>query len=291
VRRLEPLRPAEGWLFGPENARRLAAVRIGFCGVLAVRLAITDYGAVAAQPRALFQPVFYMHLLGGMPSQDGARALQIFGVGAALVAAAGLAIRVSLPVALGCSLVLDGMLNSAGRIIVGDAVLTLCLIVLVASGRAAGEALSLRGRGSRATGVRYGWPIRTMMIVVALTYFFAGVQKWRYSGAAWFTSDNLRWILYGQPHPNDLAFFVADRPLLAHVLAVGALLLETCFPLILLVPRLRWLFIPAAVALHVGIRLTIGLDYSAQWLALLVVFVNWPAVVVRLGRAATPVPT
>lgn len=59
---------------------------------------------------------------------------------------------------------------------------------------------------------------------------------------------------------------VADRPLPAHVFAAGSLLLETCFPLVLFVPRLRWLFIPGVVAMHVGIRLAIGLDYSAQWL-------------------------
>ena len=182
------------------------------------------------------------------------------------------------------------MLNSGGRVIVGEAVLLLCLLVLVASGGAAADAWHLRGPRRNVSGERYGWPIRTAMIALALAYFFAGFQKWRYSGLQWVTSDNLRWILYGQSHPHGLALFIADRPTLAHLFAAGSLLLETLFPLVLFVPRLRWLFIPSAVAMHVAVRFAIGLDYSAQWLTLVIVFVNWPVLVDRL-RATASFPT
>jgi hypothetical protein len=280
-------------VFAREDARRLAAVRIGLCGLLALRLAITDYSTVPAQRAGIFEPHFYMRLFEQMPSPGAVTTLQICGIVAALLAAAGLAIRASLPGAVVCFLVLNGVRNSAGRVIVGDAVLTLCLLVLVACGPAAAEAWAVRRspRGPRKAashGERYGWPIRTAMVAIVLAYFFAGLQKWRYSGLPWVTSDNLRWVLYGQAHPDGLALFIADRPLLAHLLAAGSLLLETFFPLILFVPRLRWLFIPGAVAMHIGIRLAIGLDYSAQWLTLVIVFVNWPVVVAWLGRTLTP---
>jgi len=308
VRRAENLlRRADGWLFAAEDARRLAALRIGLCGLLALRLATTDYGVAARQPE-LFQPHFYMDVFERMPSQEVATTLQICGIVAALLAAAGLAIRASLPLALVCWLVLQGMLNSIGRVIVGDAVLTLCLLVLLACGAAAGEAWSIREplrvfrkfrRGPKAgTSIppdpasrreRYGWPIRTAMIVIALAYFFAGLQKWRYSGLPWVTSDNLRFILYGQSHPDGLALFIADRPLLAHVFAAGSLLLETCFPLVLFFPKLRWLFIPGAIGMHVAIRLALGLDYSAQWLTALIVFVNWPVLVGWIRHAVAPI--
>lgn len=290
----------DGWIFAPEDARRLAAIRIGLCSVLAFRLATVDVGAIATR-RADFRPHFYMDLFQRLPSAETATALQVAGVTAALVAAAGLALRLSLPVAVGCSLFLNGMANDTGRMLVRDALLLLCMLLLVACADAAGDAWTIRGPLRRAfgrvgghpaarRGERYGWAIRTAMIVIALAYFFAGFQKWRYSGVAWVTSDNLRWILYDQPHPNEIALFVADRAVLAHLLAAGALLLETCFPLVLVVPRLRWLFIPGAVAMHVGIRLAMGLDYSAQWLTLLIVFVDWPAVVDRLRRAVSAVP-
>jgi hypothetical protein len=44
------------------------------------------------------------------------------------------------------------------------------------------------------------------------------------------------------------------------------------------------------VAMHVGIRLALGLDYSAQWLTLVIVFVNWPVVVTWLRRAVARLP-
>lgn len=300
------LRRADRWVFGAEDARRLASVRIGLYGLLALRLATTDYRVVAAQPSALFQPVYYMRLLGHMPSQDVAAGLQMLGIAAALVAASGLALRASQAIALGCSLILNGMLNSTGRVVVGDAVPTLCLLVLVASGTAAGDAwtmrVPLRRAGARCSGrtppepladapaepsgPRYGWPIRTAMVTIALTIFAAGFQKLRYGGLAWATSNNLRWILYAASdrasHPRATALFIADRAWLAHLCAAGTLMLELGFPLALFRPRLRWLFIPGVLALHVVIRLATGLDYYAQGLTVLIVFVDWPVVLARL---------
>jgi hypothetical protein len=255
-------------------------VRIGLCLLLAYRLSAHDYDELAAR-RIRFLPHFYMDVFAHMPSPDLSSTLQALGIAAALAAALGLALRITLPVAFVCGLILNGMLNSAGRVMVRDALLMLCLGVIVAAGRAAGDVWAVSAPKRPAFGERYGWPVRTAMIVIALAYFFASVQKWRYSGFAWVTTDNLRWILYAAPHPNDFALFVADRPLLAHLFAAGALLLETAFPLILFVPRLRWLLIPAVVSMHVAIRIALGLDYSAQWLTTLIVFVNWPVVVDR----------
>jgi predicted DCC family thiol-disulfide oxidoreductase YuxK len=145
VRRAESLvRRVDAWVFGAEDARRLAAVRIGLCCLLALRLSSHSYDVIAGQPAALFEPRSYMHLFDRMPSHELAATLQICGMVAALVAAAGLALRVSLPLAFVCSLVLNGMLNSTGKVIYNDALLTLCLLVLVASGDASGEAWSMR---------------------------------------------------------------------------------------------------------------------------------------------------
>jgi hypothetical protein len=283
------MRRAERWIFAPEDARRLAGVRIGLCMLLAYRLASNDYDAAATRD-VHFVPHFYMDVFSRMPSPDATSSLQVVGIAAALAAAGGLLIRITLPVAFLASLVLNGILNSGGRVMVRDALLLLCVLVLIAAGDAARDTWAVGRRRENIVGQRYGWPIRTAMIVIALAYFFAGFQKWRYSGFAWFTSDNLRWILYGQAHPNGLALFIADRPLLAHVFAAGALLLETFFPLVLFVPRVRWLLITAAVSMHVAIQIALGLDYSAQWLTAVIVFVNWPVVVDWTRRTVSPVP-
>ena len=281
------MRTLERFLFAAEDARRLAALRIGLCALLAWRLAIGDYTFVADQPEALFQPVSFMKLFGEMPGHDLTVALQIVGVATALLAAAGLWTRASLPVAFGCALVLNGMLNATGKIIHNDVLLLLCLVPLVASPRAAAAAWSLRlpwsaARRDRAptSGEAFGWPVRTAMVVVALAYFFVGFQKLRFSGIEWITSDNLRWVLYAssdsQSEPNQLALFIADRAWMAHLLAAGTIFLELFFPLALFWPRLRWLFVPGVVSLHLGIWLMMGLDYSAQALTVIIVFVNWP---------------
>jgi hypothetical protein len=282
------MRTLERYLFASGEARRLAALRIGLFGLLAWRLAIGDYTFVAGQPEALFQPVSFMKLLPQMPGHDLTVALQVAGVAAALLAAAGLWTRGTLPVAFACALVLNGMLNATGKIVHNDVLLLLCLVPLVASPRAASAAWSVRlpSRRARAgveppaAGEAYGWPVRTAMVVVVLAYFFVGFQKLRFSGIEWITSDNLRWVLYAssdsQSEPNQLALFVADRAWLAHLLAAGTVFLELFFPLALFVPRLRWLFVPGVVSLHLGIWLMMGLDYSAQALTVIIVFVNWP---------------
>ena len=127
------------------------------------------------------------------------------------------------------------------------------------------------------------------MIVIAFAYLFVGFQKLRYSGLDWMTTDNLRWVLYAssdtQSEPNRLALFVADRAWLAHFLAAATIAIEVGFILCLPFARLRWLFVPGVVGLHLGIGLTMGLDYSAQALAVVMVFVNW-VVVIEAIRAA-----
>ena len=137
-----------------------------------------------------------------------------------------------------------------------------------------------------------GWPVRTAMVVVAGAYFFSGLAKLLHAGPAWVTSGNLRWVLYAssdqQPVPNPYALFVADRPVLAHLLAAATLVVELGFPLVLWRPRLAWLFLPAAVAMHAGIWLAMRLNYSAMAATAVLVMVDWPAVAdrVRGGAAA-----
>jgi len=121
------------------------------------------------------------------------------------------------------------------------------------------------------------------MVVIAGAYSFTGYAKLLHAGPAWVTSGNLRWVLYAssdaQAHPNVAALFVADRPWLAHLFAAGTLAVELGFPLVLWRPRLAWLFVPAVVALHTGIWVAMRLDYYPMAATVLIVFVDWPALV------------
>jgi hypothetical protein len=273
------VRRLERWLFAPGPGTRLAAVRIGLCSVLAIRLAMGPYLDLADQPTALFRPLSFMHLLSAMPPREVVLPLQVIAVCAAVLAAVGWRARITLPIAWLCAVFLNGMLASTGKVVHNDVLLLLCLVPLLparVSDASSLDALLGRGRRSPRISIDYGWPVRTATVVVAGAYFFAGFAKLLYSGPAWVTSDNMRWILYSTSR-SDLAMFIADRPWLAHSLAGGTLLLELSFPLVLWKAKAAWVFVPSAIALHAGIWVTMGLDYSAQAATVLVVLTNWPA--------------
>jgi hypothetical protein len=296
----------ERWLFAPGDGRRLAAIRIGLCSVLAVRLARGLYLSLAGQPAALYRPLSFMKLLPSMPPRTVVWAVQAAGIGAAVLATMGLRTRLSLPVAWVCALVLNGMATSTGKVVHNDVLLLLALVPLLPAPCADAWSIdSIRRRAHRGPGaapptgtwsVRYGWPIRTAMVVVAGGYFFTGLNKLIFSGPAWALGDNLRYVLYAasdaRAAPVHVAIFLADRAWLAHALGVGTLLIELGFPLVLFRPRAAWRFVPGAMGLHLGIWLTLHLDYWAWGATILIVFTNWPWVVERLhaglARGVTP---
>jgi hypothetical protein len=282
-------------MFTPGDPRRLAVLRIGLCGLLAVRLAIGPYRELAAQPAALFRPISFLRLLDRMPPPGVVAGLQALAVAAAVLAAAGLWTRVTLPLAWASALPLVAMTSSLGKVVHNDVLLLLCLVPLLPSPAAAVWSLDARAdRRPPGPGVAFGWPVRTAMVVVAGAYFFSGLAKLLHAGPAWVTGGNLRWVLYAssdqQPVPNPFALFVADRPLLAHLLAAATLAVELGFPLVLWRPRLAWLFLPAAVAMHAGIWLAMRLDYSAMAATALLVMVDWPALATSRHAAAAARP-
>jgi len=292
-------RRLEGWLFAPGDPRRLAAVRIGLCGVLAIRLARGAYAELATQPPALYRPISFLRLLDRMPSPETVAVLQALALSAAVLACVGLLTRVTLPLAWLAALPLVAMTSSLGKVVHNDVLLLLSLVPLLPSPAGAAWSLDARQRRVAGRGTAYGWPVRTAMVVVAGAYFFSGLAKLLHAGPAWVTGGNLRWVLYAasdtQPDPNPFALFVADRPALAHLVAAAALLVELGFPLVLWRPRLAWVLVPAALAMHAGIGLAMHLDYSAMAATVVIVLVDWPALVDRLrepgqGDAPGPVP-
>lgn len=288
------MRRVEAWLFAPGSPRRLAAVRIGLASLLAIRLSRGVYLRLAGQPPALFRPLSFMHALSSMPSRHVVLVAQVIGIAAALLAAIGLRARIALPLAWGCAVLVNGMATSIGKVVHNDVLLLLCLVPLLPARTSdvwSLDALVARyRRDSRETrpsdpGIAYGWPLRTALVVAAGAYFFTGLAKLVFSGPAWVLSGNLRWVLYAasdaRDTPNLLALFVADRPWLAHLVALSTLVVELGFPVVLWRPRAAWFFVPGAVALHAAIWATLGLDYSAWAATVLIQFVDWPLLVER----------
>jgi len=284
--------------FGPGDPRRLAALRIGLCAVLVLRLASrTDvYRSLAEQEPELYRPLSFMTVLHRMPSEPVIVACLAVGIVAATLAAVGLASRTTLAVALVAALALNGMYTAQGKVMHNDVLLVLCLLAIAFARHGDAWSLDARRRGVAARpGPAYGWPVRAAMLAIALGYLIAGLHKIVGSGGlGWASSDNMRWLLYvasdDQGH-NGAALWVAEHAWAAHLGAYGLLATECLFILVLWAPRLAWLFVPAVIALHAGTWVTLRLDYSAWALTVVVVFVNWPALVDRLrpaARAAAP---
>ena len=280
-------------MFAPGDPRRLAAVRIGLCSLLALRLSRPLFVRLAGQPAVLFRPLSFMHLLPAMPSRPVTLAVQIVGVAAAVFAAVGLRARLSLPVAWACGLFLNGMATSVGKVVHNDVTLLLALVPLLPAPSADAWSLDrlLAHRPPAESSTRYGWPVRTAMVVVAGAYFFSGFNKLVFSGPAWVTSGNLRWVLYtasdARARPVAAALFIADRPWLAHLVAAATVIIELGFPLVLWKPNLAWVWVPGAVGLHAAIWATMHLGYSAWAVTAIVVFVPWPVVLATRSRRSS----
>ena len=113
---------------------------------------------------------------------------------------------------------------------------------------------------------RASWPIRAMQLYTASFYLWSVIAKLRVSGLAWIAGGgklqetllrrSAMWGLdeHGQALGNELAFFLAHQPRLLELMGGSVLLMEACFPLVLLVKsqRARVVFLSAVAVFHVA---------------------------------------
>ena len=274
------------WLFGAGDPRRLAAMRIILCLVVAARIARPLFVDLAGQPEPLFRPRSFMHLLDAMPGRGVTIAIQLTTIALLLAGSAGLHSRITVPIAWLGATFLFGMETSLGKVVHHDVLPLLAMIPLLLA--PTGEAWAIDARGREVgPSARVGWPVRTAGLLVAGAYLIAGVSKLAFSGLHWVLGDNLRNILYAASDAhggNALALFVADLPWLASSIAGGALAFELTVWLVLVRPRLVPLYVAWAAALHTGIWLTIGINYVSWAVTVAAVFVDWPTLTDRLPR-------
>ena len=270
-------------LFGPESPSRLRVVQSGLAALVGVRVAVGPFTELDGQPAALFQPPWFLSVLHEMPTEPQIAALQVVGVAAAAVAL-GCAVlgrswwRPAFVTAVASLAVLGGLHASRGKIQHNELLLLwACLPVLFGPSPAAA-----RTSGSEPS-PRWGWPVRASMATIGTIYFLTGAQKVVIGGPAWVFGDNMVNVMWraalADKGPTDaITLFVAERPLLAHLVAAVVVATELGAPAAVVWPRLRPWFVAAIVVLHGSIYLTHGLDYSAWAATVVIVFVDWPAV-------------
>jgi hypothetical protein len=154
-------------------------------------------------------------------------------------------------------------------------------------------------RASRTTQAQalgnYTWPIRLMQLFVAQIYFFSGYAKIVHSGGAWASASNLRdWLLYFNEEDqvrvfHTIGMWLAGMPRVCQLIAVGTLVFELGFIVVLFSNTARRLLVPAAALFHLGILLSMNLSFVN--VPQLLVFADWDAVATRLRRLSKSGPS
>jgi hypothetical protein len=273
------------WLFSPGSELQLTAVITGLAALIGFQLAFFPWAELAQLPPALIRPVPLLFFLHAMPPA-GLIAVQVAGVIAAALAAAGWRRPATLALAWLAYLVLAALRASRGKIQHNDLLLLIGCVPFLLAPATGWLHLATTGRSAR-----WGWPIHTALTFVAGAYFFTGLRKLTVSGIEWVTSDNMRWILYaganGKAKVPEVALYIADRPWLSHLAAAAVMGFELAFPLLLLHRRARPAIVATAFAFHGGTWLTLGLDYWKYAFVVTLLLVDWQPLVVRV-RGAVP---
>jgi hypothetical protein len=163
----------------------------------------------------------------------------------------------------------------------------LMLLALAPSGeRLSVDALIRRRRGhasdaSDASGMSDMaiWPLKVVHVLLAMTYFSAGMSKLIHSGTRWLNGYTLQGHTFGDAlergHP--LGIWLAGQHDLAVALSVFTILLELFFFVSLFLPRLAPLFFLGALGFQVGLYVAAGYDFFQHMVLLtLLLFFLYP---------------
>ncbi|HUQ06296.1 MAG TPA: HTTM domain-containing protein [Kofleriaceae bacterium] len=288
---LAPLRALGGWWFAPAPAERLAALRI-VVGAFAFFYLTTRIGlflGYARFPARDFVPLGVTRLLDAPLASSAYIAILFVTIVLAALFTTGTLYRITAPLFAIALLFLITYRNSWSMPFHTENLLVLHVVALAIS-RAA-DAWSVDSHRSRrphpANPARphhdtavippsesrapaasrvsdaYGWPIRLMAALTALTYVLAGIAKLRLGGMAWAEGeflrdqvavDNLRKVLLGAD-ASPFATPLLEHAWLFEVMAIATLLVELGAPLALAGGRIAAIWAVAAWGFHVGVVL------------------------------------
>lgn len=126
--------------------------------------------------------------------------------------------------------------------------------------------------------LRYGLPLKLVVFLIGIIYFFPGFHKIWTSGLSWAFSDNLRNQMYYKWIELDgwkPALRIDYYPWLYEIAALFTLIFETAFIFWVFDKRGRWLAIAAGLIFHVLTYLTLNISFFYLLLCYIAV-INWP---------------
>ena len=272
-------------LFGPESAARLVTTQTMLVIVIGLRIALTPFATFARVPADLVVPVPALAWLDQLPPTTVIVAVQLLGSAAAVAAAVRRWPRQAFAIAWLSYLFLAGLRASRGKVLHND------LLLLWTSAAFLLAPIPSDGR-DRTRSRRYGWPVRTSIVVTALIYWFAAYHKLRRSGFGWVFSDNLAYVMRwapvaGEPQAPAITHWFGENELVAQLGAGGIITLELMFPIVIWWRTVRPLIAASTVILHIGTWLLLGLDYWVWAVTVPIILIDWSAWV-PLGQRSRP---
>jgi hypothetical protein len=106
--------------------------------------------------------------------------------------------------------------------------------------------------GTGTWSVYAAWPLLLSQAFLALVYLDSGFQKLYFSGLEWMNASTLGYYLVsdGVNRGSPLAGLVLEHAGLVQCLAIASLVFEMTFWLIVLKPRLAWVYVPVGLGFH-----------------------------------------
>lgn len=259
------------WWDAPAPAQRLASLRVAVGGFALVYLVVrsSSLASVAAFSAAEFQPVGVVSVLAAPLPIAWVYAIQSLAVLSGVAFVLGAGFRLVGPLFALLLLWVTSYRSSWGMIFHTDNLLVLHVLVLGLSPAADALSWDARREPGEAVHARFGWPIRALATVTAITYVLAGVAKLKLSGGEWLGGDllrahiaydNLRKIELGSGFSPLGVWLVRHKAVFAP-LAAGTMLIELGAPLALLHRRVALVWCLAAWAFHVGVALLMSITF------------------------------
>jgi len=289
-----PRRWNEYW-FHPAPLLDLAVCRIVVVGFqlfcLASRDGVDQIHRLLASPLSPYDPLPLMRLLFWPLGDAAPPAMLVNLLGGVLwvsgvCALTGFRTRLSLGCFAGATVVLGGLQYSfSGPMSHIDALTILALLLLALSPCGHALAIDARRRGVRRREVdpMARWPLRLIQWLFALVYGSAALHKLAAGGLDWANGYTLQYYLSekGLLWDAPVGLWVGRHHTLVQAMSWLTLWFEATFALALIVPRLTWWYLACGALFHLGIFVTMELDFS-QYLALYAVFIPWGDVVERV---------
>jgi hypothetical protein len=160
-----------------------------------------------------------------------------------------------------------------------------CIFLLLLAFTPAGSRLSLdalirRHRSGPApdTADTAIWPLKVAHVLLALTYFTAGIAKVVVGGVDWVNGYTLQNYVFSDAIARGFPFgvWLAQQHTISIALSVFTLIFELCFFLSLVFPWTAPLFFLTGIGFHIGLYLAAGHDFFSHMvlLFLLLLFIQ-----------------